>query len=83
MHELCGVRTGNYDTFNWKQVLFGERIPKMYGTSLEVLLFGPFGSNAMTYCLTTNNGMNLRSSSGSGMNLSFMPKRHGHVSSNK
>ena len=27
MHKLCGVRTGNYDCFNWKQVLFGERIP--------------------------------------------------------
>ena len=65
MQELCGVRTGNYDCFNWKQALFGERIPKKYGpklkfgTFLEALLFGPFGLNAMTRCSTTNNGMKL------------------------
>ena len=27
MHELCGVRTGHLDSFNWKQGIFGERIP--------------------------------------------------------
>ena len=31
MHELCGVRTGNYDSFNWKQALFGERLLRKYG----------------------------------------------------
>jgi hypothetical protein len=36
MHELCGVRSGNYDTFNWKQALFGERIPKKYGKMIKV-----------------------------------------------
>jgi hypothetical protein len=27
VHELCGVRTGHLDSFNWKQAIFGERIP--------------------------------------------------------
>ena len=35
MHELCGARTGNYD-FNWKQALFGERIPKKFATEIEI-----------------------------------------------
>ena len=36
MHKLCGVRTGNYDCFNWKQALFGERIPNRYGKMIKV-----------------------------------------------
>ena len=36
MHELSGVRSGNYDCFNWKQPLFGERIPKRYGKMIKV-----------------------------------------------
>ena len=36
MHELCGVRSGNYDCFNWKQVVFGERIPKRYGKVVKI-----------------------------------------------
>ena len=36
MHELCGVRTSNFDNFNWKQALFGERIPKKYGKMVKV-----------------------------------------------
>ena len=36
MHELCGVRRGNYDYFNWKQTLFGERIPKRYGKKIKI-----------------------------------------------
>ena len=31
MRKLCGVRSGNYDCFNWKQAILGERIPKRYG----------------------------------------------------
>ena len=27
-HDLCGVRTCNYDSFNWKQALFGEEFPR-------------------------------------------------------
>jgi hypothetical protein len=34
--ELCGVRTGNYDNFNWNQVLFKERIPKKYAKMIKV-----------------------------------------------
>ena len=34
MHELCGVGIGNYDSFNWKQTLFGERIPNKYDKKL-------------------------------------------------
>ena len=30
MHELCGVRSGNYDNFHWKQAMFGERIRKKF-----------------------------------------------------
>ena len=26
MHELCGVRIDNYDSFHWKQAMFGERV---------------------------------------------------------
>ena len=36
MHELCGVKTGNYDCFNWKQAMFGERIPKRYGQKIKI-----------------------------------------------
>ena len=36
MQELCGVRTGNYDCFNWKQALFGERLPKKYGPKIKI-----------------------------------------------
>ena len=36
MHELCGVRSGNYDCFNWKQALFGERIPKKYSKTIKI-----------------------------------------------
>ena len=36
MHELCGVRTGNYDTFNWKQAMFGERVPKKNDKMIKV-----------------------------------------------
>ena len=36
MHELCGVRTGNYDCFNGKQALFGERIPKKYSKKIPI-----------------------------------------------
>lgn len=30
MHELCVVRTGNYDSLNWNQSFFGERIPRKF-----------------------------------------------------
>ena len=36
MHELCGVRMGNYDYFNWKQALFGEKLPKRYGKKIKI-----------------------------------------------
>ena len=36
MHELCGVRIGNYDRFDWKQALFGERIPQKYGKKIKI-----------------------------------------------
>ena len=31
MHELCGVRIGNYDGYHWKRALFGgKKIPKKF-----------------------------------------------------
>ena len=36
MHELCGVRTGNYDSFNWKQALFGERIQRKFVKKIKI-----------------------------------------------
>lgn len=36
VHKLCGVRTGNYNNFNWKQALFGERIPKKFGKMIKI-----------------------------------------------
>ena len=36
MHELCGVRNGNYDSFNWKQALFGERIRNKFGKNINI-----------------------------------------------
>ena len=36
INELCGVRTSNDDNFNWKQALFGERIPKKYDKLVKV-----------------------------------------------
>ena len=36
MHELCGVRTTNHYRSNWKEVLFGERIPKRNGKMIKI-----------------------------------------------
>ena len=36
MHELCGVRTGNYDIFQWKQAMFGERLRKKFCKQIEI-----------------------------------------------
>ena len=36
MHELCEVQSGNYDCFNWKQALLGERIPKKYSKTIKI-----------------------------------------------
>jgi hypothetical protein len=36
MHKLCGVRTGNYNNFNWKQALFGKRIPQKIGKMIKI-----------------------------------------------
>jgi hypothetical protein len=36
MHQLCGVRSGNYDNFSRKQTIFGERIPKKYGKKSKI-----------------------------------------------
>lgn len=36
MHEVCGVRTGNYDSFHWKQTLFGERIPEKFAKIIKI-----------------------------------------------
>jgi hypothetical protein len=83
MHKLCGARTGNYDSFNWKQALFGEKNSKEFnkkiGTFYMVLCFGPFKLNATTKCSTMNNGMNLRANIISRMNSSFTPRRHGNT----
>lgn len=84
MHELCRVRTGNYDSFVWGKDLQKIRQKNLkYGTSLGTLLLGPFGSNVMTKCPILNNGTSLRSSIGFGMNSSSMPKRLGTGWSNK
>ena len=34
--DIYRVRTGNYDYSNWKQALFGERIPKHYGKKIKI-----------------------------------------------
>jgi hypothetical protein len=52
-----------------------------FGTSLEALPFGRFGLNAMTKCLTMNNGMKRGLNTAFGTNSSFMPRRRGSVSS--
>ena len=36
MHELCKVISGNYDCFNWKQTIFGERLPKKYDPNIKI-----------------------------------------------
>ena len=36
VHELCGIRTRNYDSFNWKQTLFEEKIPKKFTKKIKV-----------------------------------------------
>ena len=36
MLELYGVKTGNLDCFNWKQAMFGERIPRKYGPQVKI-----------------------------------------------
>jgi hypothetical protein len=83
MHELYKVRTGNYNSFDWKQALFGDMVSNKYekcvkfGTSLGVLHFGPFGLNVMTKCSIINTGTSLRSSKGFGTNSLFTPKRLG------
>ena len=66
---------GNYDSFNWKQALFGERIPKKFSKkknqnltlSMWYYALDHFGLSATTKCSIMDNGMNLRSNIGSGM----------------
>lgn len=36
IHELCGVRTTNYETFHWKQALFGERLQKKFCKQIQI-----------------------------------------------
>ena len=36
MHELCGVRYGHLDSFNWKQAIFGERIPYKFRKLVKI-----------------------------------------------
>ena len=36
MLELCEVKTNNYDSFNWKQALFGERIPNKIAKKIMI-----------------------------------------------
>ena len=42
MHDLCGIRAGNYDSFHWKQTIFGEKIPKQVAEKIKIwhLLYG-------------------------------------------
>ena len=86
MHELCRVRTGNYVSFNWKQALFMERLPKniagrfSFSTFLEAL---HFGLNVMTKSLTKNNGTSLKPNTWFGTNSSFTRKWYGSGCWNK
>jgi hypothetical protein len=83
MHELCGVRIGNYDNFHWKQALFGERIRKKFCKQIIIwhlfaaLRYGPSGLSGMTKSSTKSNGMNPRSNTSFGVNLSCMRRRLG------
>ena len=36
MHDLCGVRTGNHDTFHWKQALLGKRILNKFVKKMKI-----------------------------------------------
>ena len=36
MHELCKVISDNYDCFNWKQIIFGERLSKKYDPNIKI-----------------------------------------------
>lgn len=36
MHELYGVRTSNYNSFNWKQILFRERITNKFVKKIKI-----------------------------------------------
>ena len=89
MHELCGVNTGNYNSFNWKQTLFGEGFRRSshwklnISTSFEASHFGPFGLSAMTTSSTAKISTNPRSNIGFGMSKSCMPKPRGIRSSSK
>ena len=35
-HELCVVKMGNYDNFNWKHAMFGERILYKLGKVIKI-----------------------------------------------
>ena len=64
MHEFSGVRTNNYDSYHWKETLFGKNsfyfLLKIlrYGIFIVASLFGQYGLSAKTMCSTKNNGMN-------------------------
>ena len=78
MHKLCIVRTCNYDSFNWKQTLFGEgclrNLLKWIGTFYEAFFFGLFGLNKMNKCSTKNNGTSPRLNISFGMTSLCMPR---------
>ena len=62
MHDLCGVRTGNHDSFHWSEALLGERIPKKFVKKMKIwhLLHGItlFELDGMARCSIKNNSTN-------------------------
>ena len=63
LHELCGVRNGNYDSLIGSKLSLGKGFPTnlakilIFDTSFGASRFGPFGSSVIISCLTTNDGM--------------------------
>lgn len=83
MHELCEVRSENYNTLNWKQAIFGEIIPKRYGKIIMIWHFlrgwpfGLLGLNTTIKCSIMNKDIRPRWSTGFGKKSSSTPWRLG------
>lgn len=80
LHEFRGVRTCNYNSFHWKQALFGERIGNNFVKSIKIwhllrnVMPWTVGSSVMLGCTPNNKCTSPRVNTIFGMTSLCMPK---------
>ena len=63
VHDLCGIRTSNRNSFHWKQIIFIEKIPKKVAKKIKIwhlLLAWHYATDYFDWAQIKINGPNLR-----------------------